>query len=104
MQVAKQLHKENLEHNPLPDTVDDHLFKKLNSQRHPNPGIALDVKPDAAAVGWRSFNAPGPTNCSKMRVYRPKTAAPIVTKGMMVSSRVRKFMLTAYFKPSVSRQ
>ena len=74
--MAKQLHKENLEHYPLPDTVNDDLFKKLSSQRHPNPGIALDVKPDAVAVGWRSFNAPGPTNCSKMRVYRPKTAAP----------------------------
>ncbi|XP_052132865.1 uncharacterized protein LOC113205519 [Frankliniella occidentalis] len=90
-QVAKQLHKENLEHNPLPDTVDDNLFKKLNSQRHPNPGIALDVVPDAAAVGWRSFNAPGPTNCSKMKVYRPKTAAPIGARnGLEMTGRLQR--------------
>ncbi|KAJ1522964.1 hypothetical protein ONE63_002101 [Megalurothrips usitatus] len=89
-QVAKQLHKENLEHNPLPDTVNDDLFKKLNSQRHPNPGIALDVVPDAAAVGWRSFNAPGPTNCSKMKVYRPKTAAPAGIRHNGLQERMQR--------------
>lgn len=30
---AKKLHKENLEHNPLPDTITDRMYKKIQMQR-----------------------------------------------------------------------
>lgn len=74
-QIAKRFHDENLKHQPLPDMIEDPVFKALGSNRHPHPGNALNVEPNASAIGWRGYAAPGPTQCSKMKVYRPKTAA-----------------------------
>lgn len=42
--LAKKLHRENLEHNPLPDTVTDRLYKKIQMQRQGEPGLSLEDK------------------------------------------------------------
>lgn len=73
-QVAKRFHDENLKHQPLPDVVDDPVFKALASNKDPYPGKALNVQPNASAIGWKPSGAPGPTKCSKVKVYRPKTS------------------------------
>jgi hypothetical protein len=75
LQIAKQLHRENLQHKPLPDTVDDSHYRALEANRAPYPGKGLEVEPPrVSAVGYRGYGASGPTQCSKLRVYRPKTA------------------------------
>ncbi|KAL0267189.1 UNVERIFIED_CONTAM: hypothetical protein PYX00_009536 [Menopon gallinae] len=79
--IAKRYQEENLKHQPLPDVIEDPVFKALGSSRHPNPGCQLNLKPNAAAIGWRGYTAPGPTQCSKMRIYRPKTAVTDAVKG-----------------------
>ena len=74
-QFAKQLHRENLQHTPLPDTVDDTLYRALQTKRVPHPGKGLNVgPPGVSAVGYKGYGPPGPSQCSKLRVYRPKTA------------------------------
>lgn len=40
--LAKKLHRENLEHNPLPDTVTDRLYKKIQMQRKGEAGLSLE--------------------------------------------------------------
>ncbi|KAJ4431687.1 hypothetical protein ANN_20289 [Periplaneta americana] len=64
-QIAKQLHRENLEHKPLPDTVEDKLYRAMQAKQG---------QPRVSAVGYRGYGASGPSQCSKLRVYRPKTA------------------------------
>ncbi|KAJ8919568.1 hypothetical protein NQ315_002190 [Exocentrus adspersus] len=73
--LAKRLHKENLEHNPLPDTITDAAYRKLQMQRRQKEaGSALQTKPYATAVGWKEYSGyPGPTRCTKLKVFRPKT-------------------------------
>lgn len=74
-QLAKQLHRENLQHTPLPDTVDDALYRALQTKGMPHPGKDLNVgPPGVSAVGYKGYGPPGPSQCSKLRVYRPKTA------------------------------
>lgn len=41
---AKKLHRENLEHNPLPDTVTERMYKKIQMHRQDEPGLSLDDK------------------------------------------------------------
>lgn len=75
LQIAKQLHRENLQHKPLPDAVDDSHYRALEANRAPYPGKGLKVEPPrVSAVGYRGYGASGPSHCSKLRVYRPKTA------------------------------
>lgn len=74
-QIAKQLHRENLQHTPLPDTVDDTFYRALQTKRMPHSGKGLNVgPPGVSAVGYKGYGPPGPSQCSKLRVYRPKTA------------------------------
>ncbi|XP_055696185.1 uncharacterized protein LOC129797528 isoform X2 [Lutzomyia longipalpis] len=70
--VARKMAQENLEHQPLPDAVMDCAYRKLQAGGDLHPGLALDVIPLATGVGVKSYKA-GPTQCTKMRVYRPKT-------------------------------
>ncbi|GAB0088062.1 uncharacterized protein DMENIID0001_024420 [Sergentomyia squamirostris] len=70
--VARKMAQENLEHQPLPDAVMDCAYRKLQASGDLHPGLALDVLPLATGVGVKSYKA-GPTQCTKMRVYRPKT-------------------------------
>lgn len=81
-QIAKKLAVENLKHHALPDTVEDALYRSMQMKRDQggidwHPGGCLDVEPRAAAIGCKGYGAPGPTQCSKLKVYRPKTAGAI---------------------------
>lgn len=40
--LAKKLHRENLEHNPLPDTITDRMYRKLQMRRQEEPGLSLE--------------------------------------------------------------
>lgn len=81
-EMAKKCAKENLEHHPLPDTVTDALFKKLQMERANNPGLALKEEAQTTGVGWKGYGATGPTQCTKLRVYRPKTSATKKLKNL----------------------
>lgn len=69
--VAKTLAKENLLHQPLPDNFDENLYKTSNEKSHKNECN------NTTAVGCKCYGVPGPTQCSKLKVYRPKTAHPL---------------------------
>lgn len=72
--TAKKLHKENLEHHPLPDTVTDLMYRKLQMQGHREPGLALKEGNYASGVAWKAYAGYGPTRCTKLKVFRPKTS------------------------------
>lgn len=72
--IAKRFHEENLRHKPLPDVIDDPVYKALTSGNKPHPGGSLNVQSMPSAIGWKCYSVPGPTECSKLKVYRPKTA------------------------------
>lgn len=46
-QVARKMHVENLEHQPLPDSIMDRAFRRLQAQGASNPELALNVIPSA---------------------------------------------------------
>ena len=77
-QTAKKMHQDNLDHQPLPDAILDRAFLKAQSQGATNPGLNLDVQDAATGLGYKSYKA-GPTQCTKLRVYRPKTCGVIPT-------------------------
>ncbi|KAH8386608.1 hypothetical protein KR093_001489 [Drosophila rubida] len=77
-ELAKRMHQDNLDHQPLPDCVADLAFRKAQiSGGH--GGLALDIDPIATGVGVKTHNA-GPTHCTKMKVFRPKTGAGVLPK------------------------
>lgn len=81
--TARKMAQENLEHQPLPDAIMDLAFRKLQAQGALNPGLALDVTPITTGIGCKNYKA-GPTQCTKLRVYRPKTCGvvpPILDKN-----------------------
>lgn len=78
-QMAKKLHKENLEHEPLPDTITEALFRKIQMQKGSEPGLILKDGNYATGVGWKGYPGYGATRCTKLKVYRPKTG--IALKG-----------------------
>lgn len=45
--MARRMAQENLEHQPLPDSIMDRAFRKLQAQGIRNPELALDVFPTA---------------------------------------------------------
>ncbi|XP_055389815.1 uncharacterized protein LOC129618824 [Condylostylus longicornis] len=75
-QIARKMHAENLEHQPLPDRITDEQFKKLEAQGYNFPGFALDFVPKPTAVGVGAYNV-GPTHCTKMKIYRPQTCGVV---------------------------
>lgn len=77
-QLAKKLHRENLEHDPLPDTITNLKYRKLQMQRSDkDPGLALNNENFATGVGWKGYPGYGPTRCTKLKVYRPKTCGHV---------------------------
>ncbi|XP_018332287.1 uncharacterized protein LOC108741808 [Agrilus planipennis] len=72
-ELAKRLHKENLEHHPLPEVITDAMYQKLQYQRAKEPGLALKDEKFASAVAWKEYGGYAPTRCSKLKIYRPKT-------------------------------
>lgn len=75
-QVARRMAQENLEHQPLPDSIMERAYLKLQAQGFTNPELALDVEPRVTGVGVRTHNV-GPTHCTKLKVYRPKTCGVV---------------------------
>lgn len=70
-------HGDAQRHHRLPDTIEDAVYRSLQMKRNKHPaGLGLnDCWPKCSAVAYKSFNDPGPTQCSKLRIYRPKTSA-----------------------------
>lgn len=82
---AKKCARENLEHQPLPDKIDYEEFKRLQMEGHPTPGLALPEEVNGpTGVAWKQ-KVCGPTQCTKMRIYRSKTAGPGKLKGISSS-------------------
>ncbi|XP_001355176.2 uncharacterized protein [Drosophila pseudoobscura] len=78
-ELAKRMHQDNLDHQPLPDCVADLAFRKAQiSGGH--AGLSLEIDPIATGVGVKTHNA-GPTHCTKMKVFRPKTGGGVVPKA-----------------------
>lgn len=71
-QTAKKMAQDNLDHQPLPDAIMDKNFIDLQAQGDPNPGLGLDVKLTTTGIGYKGYKV-GPTQCTKLKVYRPKT-------------------------------
>lgn len=46
-QSAKKMAQENLEHQPLPDSIVDNAYRRWQAQGVSNPELALDVTPSA---------------------------------------------------------
>lgn len=49
-QVARKMAQENLEHQPLPDSIMDRAYRKLQAEGNPNPELALNVFPLATGI------------------------------------------------------
>lgn len=71
-ETARKMAQENLDHQPLPDAILDKNFTELQAQGDPNPGLGLDVKLTTTGIGYKGYKV-GPTQCTKLKVYRPKT-------------------------------
>lgn len=70
---AKQCARENLEHQPLPDMLAHRAYRRMQMLRAREPGLALpNDSGGATGVAWKQ-KLSGPTHCTKMRIYRPKT-------------------------------
>lgn len=72
--LAKKLARENLEHEPLPDTITEALYRKMQLHRDCEPGLVLKDGNYATGVGWKGYPGYGATRCTKLRVFRPKTS------------------------------
>ncbi|CAO1381196.1 unnamed protein product [Diamesa hyperborea] len=75
-QTARKMAQENLDHQPLPDAILDKGFLTLQGQGDPNPGLGLDVQPISTGIGYKGYKV-GATQCTKLKVYRPKTCGVI---------------------------
>jgi hypothetical protein len=71
-ETAKKMAQENLDHQPLPDAILDKNFTDLQAQGDPSPGLGLDVQLKTTGIGYKGYKV-GPTQCTKLKVYRPKT-------------------------------
>lgn len=77
---AKKLHKENLEHEPLPDTVMHRRYMQTQMQRaaaDADAGLAIEERlvDSRDGIGYKGHLGHGPHKCTKMKVYRPKTSS-----------------------------
>ncbi|EDW26862.1 GL14557 [Drosophila persimilis] len=81
-QLAKRMLHDNLHHLPLPDCEADLAFRKAQISGV-YAGLSLEIDPIATGVGVKTHNA-GPTHCTKMKVFRPKTGGGVVPKDFGV--------------------
>ncbi|XP_045468965.1 uncharacterized protein LOC123676792 isoform X2 [Harmonia axyridis] len=72
--LAKELHRQNLDHNPLPDKICHTQFQRMQMMRDQEPGLALEEGDYATGVGWKGYQGYGPTRCTKLKVFRPKSS------------------------------
>lgn len=75
--LAKRLHKENLEHVPLPDTITDAMYRKRQMMGDSEPGLLLKDGNYATGVGWKGYPGYGATRCTKLKIFRPKTSVNV---------------------------
>ncbi|XP_065159756.1 uncharacterized protein [Atheta coriaria] len=68
-ELARELHKVNLEHEPLPDMVPKEFFVQLDKRQVP----PIREK-SATAIGWKGYKGFGATRCTKLKVFRPTTS------------------------------
>lgn len=54
-QAARKMHVENLEHQPLPDSIMDRAFRRYQALGATNPEMALNVIPTATGNGMFFF-------------------------------------------------
>ena len=84
-----EMHKDNLDHQPLPDSIVDKAYRRLQAEGNFYPGLGLEVMPAASGVGVRTHNA-GPTHCTKMKIFRPQTCGiipkPVRPENLVTSS------------------
>lgn len=73
-QTAKKMAQENLDHQPLPDAVLDKKFTELQAMGALDQDDALGF--NVTGVGYKGYKV-GPTQCTKLKVYRPKTCGVI---------------------------
>ncbi|KAL3276768.1 hypothetical protein HHI36_012135 [Cryptolaemus montrouzieri] len=73
-QLAKELHRQNLDHIPLPDKITHDQYQKFQMMRDKEPGLALDEGNYATDIGWKGYQGYGPTRCTKLKVFRPKSS------------------------------
>ncbi|XP_050520005.1 uncharacterized protein LOC126893646 isoform X2 [Daktulosphaira vitifoliae] len=84
--ITDQYEFDNKKHHRLPDTIEDALYRSLQMKRDKHPGLGLnDFWPKCSAVAYKSFNDPGPTQCSKLKVFRPKSSSDVKHKNQQNS-------------------
>ncbi|CAG9860135.1 unnamed protein product [Phyllotreta striolata] len=93
--MAKKLHRENLEHYPLPDTLTDAMYRKMLLERQSKGEEDVHY---ATGIGWKGYPGYGPTRCTKLKIFRPKTS--ISPKDEPVSSFDRKWRFIRQAKVS----
>lgn len=54
-QAARKMAQENLEHQPLPDSIMDRAYLKLQAQGILNPELALNVEPTATGLNFHHY-------------------------------------------------
>ncbi|XP_057662232.1 uncharacterized protein LOC130897412 [Diorhabda carinulata] len=96
--LAKKLHKENLEHNPLPDTLTDAIYRRMVMQRQGKVSEGQDEH-FATGVGWKGYPGYGPTRCTKLKIYRPKTSGPPKDESICSFDRKWRFIRQAKVTP-----
>lgn len=78
--IARNLKFHNQKHHMLADAVDCPSTKQplatklVNSHENSLLDIDLENNESTPAVGCKVFQSPGPTQCSKLKIFRPKTA------------------------------
>uniref|UniRef100_A0A1A9VCM4 Cilia- and flagella-associated protein 126 n=1 Tax=Glossina austeni TaxID=7395 RepID=A0A1A9VCM4_GLOAU len=95
-ELAKRMHQDNLDHQPLPDCVTDAAFRKLQLD---GSNLDLDLPPIATGVGVKTYKA-GPTHCTKMKIYRPKTSGP-KSRTYNADDNLRSFSATGGEKKKI---
>lgn len=68
-ETARRMAQDNLLHKPLPDAILDKNFIEAQADGDRHPGLALDVHPISTGIGYKGYKV-GPTQCTKLRVYR----------------------------------
>lgn len=68
-ETARRMAQDNLLHKPLPDAILDKSFIEAQADGDEHPGLALNVKPISTGIGYKGYKV-GPTQCTKLRVYR----------------------------------
>lgn len=67
---AKNVRRNDQEHHTLADAIE---WPGNNHNKEPTSAPSVDI--DTTAVGYKVYQSPSATQCSKLKVFRPKTAS-----------------------------